>query len=55
MKQQRSTSEKRNALEEGQKGGCCGSTELGIIVPRPSWREISLRKTGDRHRNEKGA
>jgi hypothetical protein len=53
MKQQQSTLEKRNALEEGQKRGCCGSTELGIVVPRRSWREISLWKTGDRHRKKK--
>ena len=27
------------------KGGCRGSTELGIVAPRPSWREIFLWKT----------
>jgi hypothetical protein len=53
MKQQRSTLEKRNVLEEGQKRGCCGSTELAIVVARRSWREISLWKTGDRHRKKK--
>jgi hypothetical protein len=47
MKQQRSTLEKRNVLEEGQKRACCGSTELAIVVARRSWREISLWKTGD--------
>jgi len=45
MKQQRSTLEKRNALEEEQKRGCCRSTELAIVVARRSWREISLWKT----------
>jgi hypothetical protein len=45
MKQQRSTLEKRNAFEEGQKRGSCGSTELAIVAPRRSWREISLWKT----------
>jgi hypothetical protein len=37
--------EKRNALEERQKRGCCGSTELEIVAPRPSWRESFLWKT----------
>ena len=41
MKQQRTTLEKRNASEEGQKRGCCGSTEVAIVVARRSWREIS--------------
>jgi hypothetical protein len=45
MKQLRSTLEKRNAPEEGQKRGCCGSTKLAIVVVRRSWREISLWKT----------
>src|SRR5262249_60585876 len=27
---------------ESQNGGCCGSSELAIIVPRRSWREIFL-------------
>jgi hypothetical protein len=45
MKPQRSSLEKRNALEEGQKRGCCGSTERACVVPRASWREISLWKT----------
>jgi len=31
----------RNALEERQKRGCCGSTQLAIVVARRSWREIS--------------
>jgi hypothetical protein len=55
MKQQRSTLEKRHALEEGQKRVCCGSTELAIVVARRSWREISLWKIGDRHKNKKTA
>src|ERR1700674_5644170 len=46
MKPQRSTLEKRNALEEGQKRGCRGSTELPIVVARRSWREISCGKLG---------
>ena len=37
-----STLEKRNAPEQGQKQGCCGSTELAIVVARRSWSEISL-------------
>jgi hypothetical protein len=49
----RSTLEKQNVLEEGQKRGCCGSTELAIVVARRSWREISLWKTGDRHKKKK--
>src|SRR5215471_20994511 len=32
-------------LEEGQNRGCCGSTELAIVVPRRSWRKIFLWKT----------
>jgi hypothetical protein len=35
----------RNAFEEGQKQGYCGSTELEIVAPRRSWREISLWET----------
>ena len=38
--QQRSTLKKRNAPEKQQKRGCCGSTELPIVVPGRSWREI---------------
>ncbi len=38
--QLQSTLEKQNALEERQKRGCCGSTELAIIVARRSWREF---------------
>src|SRR5487761_1023358 len=51
--QQRSTLEKRNTLEEGQKRGCCGSTELGIVVPRALWREIFCRKRGTGTKKEK--
>jgi len=29
----------------GKKLGCCGSTELAIVVARRSWREISCCKT----------
>jgi hypothetical protein len=39
--QQRATLEKRNAPEDRQKRGYCGSTELSIVVARRSWREIS--------------
>src|ERR1700694_4273831 len=28
------------------KGGCCGSTELGIVAARRSWRDIFCRKWG---------
>jgi hypothetical protein len=41
MKQQRATLEKRNAPKKRQKRGCCGSTELPIVVARRSWSEIS--------------
>ena len=43
--QKQSTLEKRNAPEQGQKRGCYGSTEWAFVVPRRSWREISLRRT----------
>ena len=55
MNKQRSLLEKRNAPEEVKKRGCCGSTALAIVVARRSWREISLWKTGDKHRKKKGA
>jgi hypothetical protein len=45
MKPQRSTLEKRNAFEGGQKRGCYGSTQWAIVVARRSWHEISLWKT----------
>src|SRR6266403_1741293 len=47
--------ENADAPEQRQKRGCCGSTALAIVVARRSWREISLWKTGDRHRKKKGA
>ena len=50
---QRSTLGKGNAHEEGQNRGCSGSTELAIVVSRRSWREISLWKAGDRHKERK--
>ena len=37
---------KRNAPEKRQKQGCCGSTELPIVVATRSWREISCEKLG---------
>ena len=37
---------KRNAPEKRQKRGCCGSTELPIVVATRSWREISCGKLG---------
>jgi hypothetical protein len=39
------SSEKRNAPNERQKRGCCGSSQLAIVVPTRSWREISWWKT----------
>jgi hypothetical protein len=45
MKPPRSTLKKRNALEERQKRGYCGSNKSAIVVPTPSWREISSWKT----------
>jgi hypothetical protein len=42
MKQRRAPWEKRNALEERKKRGCCRSTTLAIVVARPSWRDISF-------------
>jgi hypothetical protein len=39
--QQRSTLEKRNAREKRQRRGCCGSTDLQIVVARRSSSEIS--------------
>src|SRR6267378_756821 len=43
----------REKHEEGQNRGCSGSTELAIVVSRRSWREISLWKAGDRHKERK--
>ena len=37
---------KRNTPEKRQKRGCCGSTELPIVVATRSWREISCGKLG---------
>ena len=37
---------KRKAPEKRQKRGCCGSTQLPIVVARRSWREISRGKLG---------
>jgi len=53
MKRPRFTLEKRNALEEGQKRGCCRSTGSGIVALRRSWREIFLWKTGIGTKKEK--
>ena len=39
------SSEKRNAPNERQKRGCCGSPQWAIVVPTRSWREISWWKT----------
>src|SRR6266576_5066000 len=41
------------AHEEGQNRAGSGSIELAIVVSRRSWREISLWKAGDRHRERK--
>jgi hypothetical protein len=45
MRPTRSTSKKRNALEERQKAGMLWSPQLAIVVPTRSWREISWWKT----------
>jgi hypothetical protein len=37
---------KRKAPEKRQKRGCCGLTELPIVVARRSWREISCGNLG---------
>jgi len=37
---------KRKAPEKRQKRGCCGSTELPIVVAKRSWRQSSLWDTG---------
>ena len=41
-------------FKEGQNQGCDGSSKLAIVVPRRSWDEIYLWKTGEKHkeRNE---
>ena len=41
------------ALEKGPKGGCCRPTVLGIVVPRRSWHDIFLWKTGAKHKERK--
>ncbi len=51
--QQRATLEKRNAPAEQQKWGCCGLTELPIVVARRSWSEISCRNWTPQSNNEK--
>ena len=38
---------------KGQNRGCCGSTEWALVVPRRSWRDIFLEKSGNRHNKEK--
>jgi hypothetical protein len=38
-----------------QNRGCWGSTELAIVVPKRSWLEISLWKTGKDRKKEEGA
>jgi len=43
------------AFEEGQNGGCSGSSELAIVVPRRSWREVFRWKTEERHEEKKVA
>jgi hypothetical protein len=40
------TLKKRNAPEKRQNRGCCGSTELPIVVSRRSWSDISGGKLG---------
>lgn len=46
--------EYRNACKEAETGGCCRSTELVIVVPRPSWRNIFLQKTWYQQRSRQG-
>jgi len=41
------------AFEEGQNGGCSGSSELAIVVPRRSWREVFRWKTEERREERK--
>ena len=41
-------------MKEGDKHqGCCGAIEWAIAVPRRSWRDIFLWKTGDRRKERK--
>jgi hypothetical protein len=36
-----------------QKPGCCGSSELAIVVPAASWREIFWEKPWNGHQKQK--
>ena len=38
---------------KGQNRGCCGSAEWVIVVPRRSWRDLFLGKSGNRHQKRK--
>src|SRR5260370_11962455 len=44
---------KAKCAREAKKRGCCGSTELPIVVARRSWREISCRSWTPQSHNEK--
>jgi hypothetical protein len=41
----KTTLEHQNACSEAQTRGCCRSTEVVIVVPRLSWRNIFFQKT----------
>ena len=47
----KTTLEYRNGREQAQTGGCCRSTEFVIVVPRPTWRNIFLKKTRHQQRS----
>ena len=43
-----------NGCKKTQTRGCCRSTELLIVVPRPTWRNIFRQKTWHRQRKHQG-
>jgi hypothetical protein len=43
----------KGALRRDKTGKCSGSPELAIVVSRRSYRETSLWKAGDRHKERK--
>src|SRR6266436_5740025 len=45
---------RRRDQHEGQSGGGYGSTQLGIVALRRSWRELFLWKTGNTHKKKPG-
>jgi len=40
-------------VQKAKNGGCYASTELAIVDPRPSWRQVFRCKTGARQKKEK--